>query len=295
MENPEKAIERVLEGLRDAEAPVGMERRIVEGVRDRVAAGAGHGWLRWRPIWLETRRLAWSAGTVAVLVAVAMLYTMRRAPDLPQRRVVVVVPAVGSKVAVANGGSVLPTERPVSRVRRASVRVVDGGNSIALGAANHPAPPMPLTEQERLLLWIVHKGDPVEMAMLDPMQRAARNVEEEAEFQRFFGEATSGRPAAGEAKTEQSAGGPSTTGQPATEQPTTEQPPAEQPTTEQPPAEQPTTEQPPAEQPTTEQPTTEQPTTEQSPTGDKQKDGNDNSRSLRDDKQKDRQQQSNGR
>jgi hypothetical protein len=262
MENPEKAIERVLEGLRDAEAPVGMERRIVEAVRDRVAEGAGHGWLR-RPIWLETRRVGWGAGAVAVLVAVAMLYTMRRAPDLPQRRAVAVMPAVGSKVAVASGGPVLPggTERPddterqdvrerlgVSRMRRASARVVEDGESIAMGAANHPAPPMPLTEQERLLLRIVHKGDPVEMAMLDPMQRAARNVEERTEFQRFFGEATSAQPTAGESKTEQPAAGQSTTEQPTTEQPTTEQP-----TTE---------------QPTTEQPTTEQPPTEPSKTGD---------------------------
>jgi hypothetical protein len=45
---------------------------------------------------------------------------------------------------------------------------------------------MPLTEQERLLLRIAHKGDPVEMAMLDPKIRAAREREEEAEVQRFF-------------------------------------------------------------------------------------------------------------
>jgi hypothetical protein len=253
MENPEKAIERVLEGLRDAEAPVGMERRIVEAVRERVAVGAGHGWLR-RPIWLETRRMGWGVGAVAVL-AVAMLYTMRRAPDLPQRRAVAMMPAVGLQGAVANGGTERRDVRErlgVSRARRANSRVVEDSDSIALRASNHPAPPMPLTEQERLLLRIVHKGDPVEMAMLDPMQRAARNVEEEAEFLRFFGEATSGQPAAGESKTEQPAAGQSTT-----------------------------------EQPKTEQPPVEQPTTEQSPTGDKQKDGNDNSRSLRDDKQKD--------
>jgi hypothetical protein len=89
-----------------------------------------------------------------------------------------------------------------------------------MGAANHPAPPMPLTE---------HKGDPVEMAMLDPMQRASRNVEERAEFQRFFGEVTSAQPAAGESKTEQPAAGQSTI-----EQPTAEQSPIEQPTTQQP-------------------------------------------------------------
>lgn len=230
MENPEKAIERVLEGLRDAEAPVGMERRIVEAVRERVAEGAGHGWLR-RPIWLETRRVGWGAGAVAVLVAVAMLYTMRRAPEMVQRRAVAGMPAVGSKVAVENGGPLRPggtgrqnVREPLgmSRVRRASARVVDDSDSVALHASNHPAPPMPLTEQERLLLRIVHKGDPVEMAMLDPMVRAARNVEEQAEFQRFFGEVTIAQPTAGESKTGQPAAGQSTTEQPPIEQPATE-------------------------------------------------------------------------
>jgi hypothetical protein len=85
---------------------------------------------------------------------------------------------------------------------------------------------MPLTEQERLLLRIAHKGDPVELAMLDPMQRAARNAEEQTEFQRFFGAAPIGQPTTGESMTE-----PSTAS--TTEQPTTEQSPAKQPATEQ--------------------------------------------------------------
>jgi hypothetical protein len=53
-------------------------------------------------------------------------------------------------------------------------------------AASFPAPPMPLTEQEKLLLRIVHRGDPVEMAMLDPAVRAARDAEEKADVARFF-------------------------------------------------------------------------------------------------------------
>jgi hypothetical protein len=77
---------------------------------------------------------------------------------------------------------------------------------------------MPLTEQERLLLRIAHRGDPVEMAMLDPRMRAARDAEEQTEFQRFFGAVANGQ---------------RTIEQPKAEQPTTEQP-AEQPATEQP-------------------------------------------------------------
>ena len=42
----------------------------------------------------------------------------------------------------------------------------------AMHATSYPAPPMPLTEQERLLLRLVHKDDPVELAMLDPKVRA---------------------------------------------------------------------------------------------------------------------------
>jgi hypothetical protein len=94
-------------------------------------------------------------------------------------------------------------------------------------AASHPAPPMPLTEQERLLLRIAHRGDPVELAMLDPMRRAARDVEEQTEFQRFFKPRTTEQPTADQPTTEQPA-----VGQPATPQSTTEQLTPAQPTTE---------------------------------------------------------------
>jgi hypothetical protein len=52
--------------------------------------------------------------------------------------------------------------------------------------ASFPAPPMPLTEQERLLLRVVHTGDPVEIAMLDSKQRSLEEMKEKAEYQRFF-------------------------------------------------------------------------------------------------------------
>jgi hypothetical protein len=233
MENPEKEIERVLAGLRDAEAPVGMERRILDAVRDRAVMGTGHGLLRWRPIWLELRRVGWGVGAVAVFAAVAMLYTMRRAPDTAQRHLVAVMPAASSKVAVEKAQPVrlAGTERREVRERPVSgpaqkARVVDDGDSVALSemrAASQPAPPLALTEQEKLLLRIAHKGDPVELAMLDPVQRDARNAEEGAEFRRFFGQATSGQPAAEVSKTEQPPAEPTTTEPTKTEQSPKEQ------------------------------------------------------------------------
>jgi hypothetical protein len=57
-------------------------------------------------------------------------------------------------------------------------------------AASRPAPELSLTEQEKLLLRIAHRGDPEQLAMLDPVKRAARDAEEKTEFEKFFGEST---------------------------------------------------------------------------------------------------------
>jgi hypothetical protein len=49
-----------------------------------------------------------------------------------------------------------------------------------------PAPPEPLTEQEKLLLQIAHRRDPQEMAMLNPAVQAQQQAAEAAEYEEFF-------------------------------------------------------------------------------------------------------------
>jgi hypothetical protein len=51
---------------------------------------------------------------------------------------------------------------------------------------NLPPPPLPLTREERLLLEIVHRRPPVELAMLTPARRAAQEQSERSEFDQFF-------------------------------------------------------------------------------------------------------------
>ncbi len=51
---------------------------------------------------------------------------------------------------------------------------------------SYPAPPMPLTNQEKLLLRIAHKDDPQALAPLTPAGRAAEQAQENAAFQNFF-------------------------------------------------------------------------------------------------------------
>jgi hypothetical protein len=57
-------------------------------------------------------------------------------------------------------------------------------------AASHPAPPLPLTRQEQLLLHVVHQVDPRQLAMLNPSMQARQNAKEKDEFQKFFGPTT---------------------------------------------------------------------------------------------------------
>jgi len=248
MKNPEEAIEKVLAGLRDSEAPGGMEHRILNALEDQASVRSRSGWLGRRPMWLVAPALpvglAWGvalAGMVVIAVAIPAIHRLRYAPAQSQTNLApaAVLPPASAEVAVKSA-QVLPhgsgvrvieettagDEASARRAEVVSARDSDrDSDSVALSemrAASHPAPPMPLTEQERLLLRIAHKGDPVEMAMLDPGLRAAQDAEDETDFQRFFGAAT--------------------TGQPKTEQPISEQPKTEQATTEQPTSEQPTTE-----------------------------------------------------
>lgn len=58
-------------------------------------------------------------------------------------------------------------------------------------APSFPPPRLPLTKQERLLLRVVHTGDPEELAMLHEEMRAKKDAESKDEFQQFFEPTTS--------------------------------------------------------------------------------------------------------
>lgn len=64
--------------------------------------------------------------------------------------------------------------------------------------ASFPAPPMPLTEQERLLIALAHENDPVQVAMLDPVERHMQMARERASTARFFAPAPLPRELQGE-------------------------------------------------------------------------------------------------
>jgi hypothetical protein len=277
MKNSEEAeaIEKVLTGLRDAEAPAGMERRILDGLEERAAVRSRSGWRQLLPVWLVSPARPIAVGSLACGVALAGIFVValaipaiRRlghAPEQSKRNIAPVesVPSMNSEVAKraqpasSRSGVRSPGIKEQEKTNEGSAEGVLDSDSVALEdmhAASQPAPPMPLTEQERLLLRLVHKDDPVELAMLDSKVRALQDLEDKAEFQRFFGQSTK-QPTPEPSMTEQAAPQQSTTEQIAPEQSTTDQAMPAQPGTEKESPEQPVPEQQVPEQSTPEQPT----------------------------------------
>ena len=210
MKNADDAIERVLTGLRDVHAPAGMERRILAAMEDRALspapAGAGVGW-RW-PLWLmAAARPAVVRYVVMGCAAAGVIAIVLAIPGRSRRQQAPLKAKMGS---VANGQRASVMEEAVMGSERRSAartaRVANEPEGPAIGrnedddmdavamsetrAASFPAPPMPLTEQERLLLRMLHRGEPVELAMLDPKMEALRDAEEKEEFQAFFAKPT---------------------------------------------------------------------------------------------------------
>lgn len=202
MKNSDEAIEKVLEGLRNCDAPAGMERRILEAVQE-YASSSQSGWRRLRSIWLVTQPIVIAArsltyglamaGLFALVFAIPAFHQREHAPTSSKRNSATptALPAPPSVVAESvQPPAATSGERPMqkmSKVRRAELtRTSDSIALREMHAPSRPEPPMPLTAQERLLLRFVQTRSPEELAAVNPMKWAARDAEERAEFERFF-------------------------------------------------------------------------------------------------------------
>lgn len=185
MKDAEETIERLLTALRDAEPPAGIERRILrtlEGMEAREALASASLW-RWPvlPSWLRPAMAIPLACAVILMVAVAN-YQHR----LPSSVVRTPSPETQGRRATV-------TERPTVVLRRmeAHVAVRRHHNHAAPAVretqeASFPAPPLPLTEQERLLLRVARRGDAENVDLLIADVRAAQTAKNTEQFQHFF-------------------------------------------------------------------------------------------------------------
>jgi hypothetical protein len=187
MRDADGTIERLLAGLRDAEPPGGMERRILEaldGMGAREVAASTSPWRR--PLHPALAML------LACAVILMVTFTVQQRKHVPGQQFVPLKPKYGLKGAPKIFSSLRVGQKPQHAPADQRVRAPRGMTSRVppsageAQTASFPAPPLPLTEQERLLLRLAHRGDADTTAILNPDVRAAQTAKATQQFQQFF-------------------------------------------------------------------------------------------------------------
>src|SRR5882757_7033127 len=167
MKDPDRTIESLLAGLRDAEPPPGMHHRILDAMIARRATTHS-------PRRLLLLAVALSLGC-ALAITIWVPHHRHIATNLRSYTKHVDAPRTKPARTVAD---IKPREP-----RRSTSRVLLRPTQ----TSGFPAPPLPLTEQEKLLLGLAHRNDAQDMNLLNPVAQAQQSAKATQQFQQFFG------------------------------------------------------------------------------------------------------------
>jgi len=194
-QNSEQDIDRILTALREAEPSANLDHRILIAIEHRTAPKSTRSWL-WPLATLTT-------ATIIFIFVLNLHHTHAPSPrpDSVSDTRTIRVPQARDGIIVANLGIVRKRDRsrpslPTRAARAVATpqnphpsRLLCDCDPIALAesqAPSHPAPALPLTDQEKLLRRIARHPNSVELAELNPAAREARAAQEQAAFQNFF-------------------------------------------------------------------------------------------------------------
>ena len=184
-----RAIDRILTGLREAQPTAGLEQRILEAISRQAPVTRP----AWWPTWLTPRRpLAWATASALILVVALATHSIRRATPkaaeptaLP--RITASIPSNHDRSPTFHRVHNPPEFAPQPKARAVQfARPPRASSATEIGDPSFPPPPMPLTEQEKLLLRLTHKADPDALAILNPEARQQEEASLRQDFERFF-------------------------------------------------------------------------------------------------------------
>lgn len=190
--SPDAAIDRVLTGLAGVEAPPQMEQRVLRAVRRRAAPQELP---RYATLSTLTPWQPWAiAACVVVLSFAASLAVLKRHEPrhedsvLNQHTLPSTTAAPPSEVAKARPRQ---PAYAASTHRKNTVEpeAISDEEALAISEMNapsKPAPPLPLTHQERLLAEAAHQAGPADLSGLRPEVRDRQMELSKAEFHNFF-------------------------------------------------------------------------------------------------------------
>jgi hypothetical protein len=184
MRDADATIERLLAGLRDAEPSAGMRRRLLEAIETHPAAASPSPWRRLTLPWLLRPAMA-------LLLACVLAFTIKvhRHRDTPtyirSHATAADAPHATAPEAVAQKAPARP-HRKTSPVPLRPPQTGPESPVQEAQTASFPAPPLPLTDQEKLLLRLAHRNDPQDMTLLNRDAQAAQSAKATQQFQDFF-------------------------------------------------------------------------------------------------------------
>ena len=199
----DNAVHSLLRGLRDAQPDPDFESRLLRRLAGRQETAGNARRPRWLPMWLGlsrgtfARRLAFvSVGVVAAVCILISFAVLRRLQVSPH------TPSVADNTQSARPSAPRSAEPVVAQEQPAMASSASRARTHGLRSSHQPAPPrdeittsfpappMPLTAQERLLLRMARADEQQRSTLLDPGLRASADAARAEEFQRFFIAAT---------------------------------------------------------------------------------------------------------
>jgi hypothetical protein len=179
MRDADETIKTLMAGFRDAEPPGGMQRRILQTVELHPAVSPGL---------LESWGLRPSVALAFVCAAVLMagLAVAIRIYQ-PWHRSATVARQVTHADVRQDARPEATVVKAAAGPRRKAPRESTTRPREKTQLASYPAPALPLTEQERLLLRLAHRRDVQSVAILNRNLQKAASAEAAKQFQQFFG------------------------------------------------------------------------------------------------------------
>jgi hypothetical protein len=191
--NNDNQIDRVLNALRDTTPPTGMDRRILN-ILEAHSSQAGVIPRLGSVIPSEPKAsrgtpalIQWTAATVAVLVIAAIFtFTSHRHNNQPTTATIThttSVPAQPITTITHNAPQRTTTPTHIKPTQSQPVETTQPTEDAQL---SHPAPPIPITNQERILLRYTRRGHTEDLAQISNEHNAVKEQKDAADFQAFF-------------------------------------------------------------------------------------------------------------
>ena len=191
MQDPEETIEQSMEkvfaGLRESEPPAGMNARILRTLQDGTPHRTRAGGRSWK---FAAASIPCAAVMAILLLAPRVEHVAVRLAN-PHTETSDAQPRIDSRehtaqIAPRGLQARLDRRRTDETVHARRVRGIRVTAPRLASMVNQPAPPLPLTEQEKLLLQLARHRNPANLAILNPDRQAKQIAEEKKQFQQFF-------------------------------------------------------------------------------------------------------------